>query len=313
MKHRIAMLSSVLVLAACTDGSTSAADDVEQADRSYVSGNFMFNLQGVACGFVKSISGGGLTEEKVDSGTNSNVISLDLGNDISSPVVDWINASWKSDYQRKDGSIVAADFNLNAKSEREFFHALITETGIPAADGSSKDPAYIKLKFAPESVRFKAGDGARIAPPKDVDRKGFDPSNFRFEVSGMSTSKVNKIDAITIKQTTARDSDAGVKPVTVMPEVTVHLPESEVAGWSAWLDASRNGQGEEKSGSLVFLSSNREKELARVNFFGLGIFSITPDKAEANDDKVKRVSVRLRPGGMSLRMASAKPDAGTGR
>ena len=34
--------------------------------RSYVSGNFMFNLDGVKCGFVKSVEGGDVTAEVVE-------------------------------------------------------------------------------------------------------------------------------------------------------------------------------------------------------------------------------------------------------
>jgi hypothetical protein len=44
---------------------------------------------------------------------------------------------------RKSGEIVALNFELKAKSERAFFEALVTEVGIPAADGSSKAPATI--------------------------------------------------------------------------------------------------------------------------------------------------------------------------
>lgn len=44
---------------------------------------------------------------------------------------------------RKSGEIVALNFDVKVKAERAFFEALVTEVGIPAADGSSKAPATI--------------------------------------------------------------------------------------------------------------------------------------------------------------------------
>jgi hypothetical protein len=44
---------------------------------------------------------------------------------------------------RKSGEIVALNFDVKVKAVRAFFEALVTEVGIPAADGSSKAPATI--------------------------------------------------------------------------------------------------------------------------------------------------------------------------
>lgn len=66
------------------------------SSRSYVSGNYMLELDGVQQGS------------------------------------DWISASWKQNYQRKAGAVVATDYNYNAKSQRQFTNALLTATTIPA-------------------------------------------------------------------------------------------------------------------------------------------------------------------------------------
>ena len=42
--------------------------------------------------------------------------------------------------RRKDGSINQAKFDFQARTERAFFEALLTEIGMPEADGSSKAP-----------------------------------------------------------------------------------------------------------------------------------------------------------------------------
>src|SRR5207244_933118 len=85
--------------------------------------------------------------------------SLDIGFTMAKAIYDWIAASWSMNYQRKKGGIVACDYKLDAKSERQFFEALITETTIPAMDGSAKEPSYLTVKFAPEYTRVAKASG----------------------------------------------------------------------------------------------------------------------------------------------------------
>src|SRR5436190_1215887 len=136
--------------------------------RSYTSGNFMFTLDGVKCGFLKKVSGGAMTADVIKEGTGGGYtihkhiggphfedFELQVGFSMSRALYQWIEASWRQAFLRKNGSIISADNNLNAIQEREFLNALITEHTIPKCDGSSKDPAYLTVKFAPEHVRFK--------------------------------------------------------------------------------------------------------------------------------------------------------------
>ncbi|MDQ3813127.1 MAG: hypothetical protein M3347_04150, partial [Armatimonadota bacterium] len=67
-----------------------------------------------------------------------------------------------------------------------------------------------------------------------------------------------------------------------------------------WLDwhedfvvKGNNDQTREKIGTLIFLSPNQQTELARLNFFNLGIFRIAPDKSEAHADAIRRATVEL--------------------
>ena len=102
----------------------------------------MLTLDGVACGFVRSVGGGDTVADVVEvpvagslfprkhvgsPGIEDFVVEIGFG--MSSAVYDWIAASWTSSFLRKDGSIVEADATLKPRSERQFFHALLTETG----------------------------------------------------------------------------------------------------------------------------------------------------------------------------------------
>jgi hypothetical protein len=277
----------------------------------------MFVLQGVPCGFIKSMEGGGISAEKIEEKKGPDYFvskhignvkyedfTLNIGFSMTKAVYNWIENSWKSDYMRKDGSIVAADFNLNAKSEREFFHALITEVGVPACDGSSKDPAYMTLKFSPEYTRYKAASGKVKAETLDSkNQKMWLPSNFRLEIAGLDCTKVSKVDGITVKQTAITDDigdarDYQKEPGKMeFPDLKVTFSEVTAQPWIDYFNdfviKGNCTEDKEKSGALVFLSSNRETELARINFFNCGIFKLSHDKAEANDDKVKRMTAEF--------------------
>ena len=72
---------------------------------------------------------------------------------------EWIRGSFGGKYARKDGSIHPAKFEFQARSSRAFFEALLTEIGVPAADGSTKAPASVSLPprvtVAPKSLPKK--------------------------------------------------------------------------------------------------------------------------------------------------------------
>jgi hypothetical protein len=284
--------------------------------RSYVQGHFFFNLDGVKCGFVKKMGGGAISAEVVKEAvggqyvTHKHIgqpkyddISLDIGFSMSKAVYDWIAASWKMDYQRKNGSLVACDYKLDAKSEREFFNALVTETNIPACDGGSKDPAYLTLKFGPEYTRFKKASGKAVAEIKADDQKTWLPSNFKLEIDGLDCSKVNKVDGISIKQKIQTDDlgdarDMLKEPATIdFPDLKITFAEVSNQPWVDWFNdfviQGNCTQDKEKNGRLVFLSPNRQEELCSVSFFNLGIFKYNVDDSEANKEGIKRNTVEL--------------------
>jgi len=287
--------------------------------RSYVSGNFMFNLDGVKCGFCKSIEGGAITAEVVSEPVGPDYVTrkhlgkpkyedftMQLGFAMSKPIYEWIKASWSANYQRKKGSIIACNHKLESVSEREFFEALITETTIPAMDGSSKEPAYMTLKFSPEYIRFKKGDAKKASGEYGStkgEQKLWLPCNFRLEIPGLDCSRVSKVDSFTIKQSSIEDHvgdsrESSREPGKLeFPNLKVTLSERQIETWQAWHEDfvinGNNGQEFEKGGALVFLSSNRKDELGRINFKQMGIFKLSPDKSEANADQIKRVTAEL--------------------
>ena len=289
-----------------------------------VAGSFFLNLDGAKCGFLKSVDGGDISAEVISEpaapggfvkkhigGPKYEELELRFGLDLAREVYDWIGASWALKIQRKSGSIVEADFKLDAKSERQFVNALITETTVPAMDAASKEPVHLTLKLAPELT--KAVKAAGKVPAVSTKKKQFLPSNFRVEIDGLDCSKVTKIDSFTIKQSTATDDigerrDVAREPGKLeFPNLLITLGGSSPKTWNDWFEdfvvKGNNGDANEKNGAIVFLDPTRQHELGRVTFRNAGIFALR--RAPRTDDQLSRLVAELYCEQMELKIDAA--------
>jgi phage tail-like protein len=290
-------------------------------NRSYVSGNFFLTIDGVKCGFLKSVDGGAITAEVINEPAGKSyfvkkhigqpkyeAFEVQAGFSMSKVFYNWIQQSWTMNYQRMGGSIVALDYSLQPKSERQFTQAIITETTIPAADASSKEPAYITLKFAPETTRITKPNSAASSKSEygtygKNEQKVWLPCNFKLEIDGIDCSKVNRIEPFTVKQTLATSSVGSARDTVKepgkleFPNLKITIPESAAQPFLDWHESfvikGNNDEKAEKGGTLTFLMPSRPEPLAQIKFYNLGIFRVQPEKNEANSDSVKRVQVEL--------------------
>ncbi len=273
--------------------------------RSSVPASFSLTLDGVPCGFLKAVDGGGasaaVVEEKLDAagftkkhlaGVKYGDFRLTIGFGMAQTVYDWIEATLKRSYSRHSGSIVAADMNLQALVERTFTEALITEIGFPALDAASKNAAFLTLSFAPELVREVKASG-KVTAGKQAAQKQFVASNFRLELDGVDCTKVTAIDAFTVKQTVTSDQvgdrrDIVNEPGPIdFPNLRVTILEAGAATWSDWFQdfviKGDNGDDKEKSGAIVFLAPDRKTELGRIVLHNVGIHSFEHSAFQAAD------------------------------
>jgi phage tail-like protein len=284
--------------------------------RSYVSGNFFFNLDGVKCGFLKSVDGGGIKADVINEAGGSEFyvkkhigqpnyedfeMEIDFG--LSRTLYEWIAASWTMKHERKNGAVVATDFKQEAVSQREFFNALITEVTMPKLDGTSKEAAFMTVKFAPEYTRRSKASGKVGVEVGKGQQKMWLPSNFRLEIDGLDCKRVSKIDSFTVKNIVLNDTIGDMRDYEKMqtkldfPNLKITLAEVGAQTWFDWhedfLVKGNNGPQFEKNGSITLLSLDLKSELACVKLFNLGIFRLAADKAEANTDAIKHVTAEL--------------------
>jgi hypothetical protein len=188
---------------------------------------------------------------------------------------------------------------------REFKNALITEVGFPAADAAAKDVAYLTVKYAVETTRFKPGDQAVVTKPNSTNQTMFRPENFRLTIDGLegTTSHVSKVEALTIKQTVARDNIGNARDYELipgkleMPNLKITFNENVVEPMAAWHQTfvidGQNDVTQEKTGLLEFLDATRQKVLLAVEFKGLGIFNLTRADMSNNEDKLANVTAEM--------------------
>ncbi len=188
------------------------------------------------------------------------------------------------------------------KHTLEFFNALLTETTIPACDASSKEPAYLTLKFAPELTRSQPGTG-KLDGAAEKKQKPWTPSAFRLAIDGLPCNRVSKIESLTIKQLVTESAIGDIRdyekePAKLeIPNLKITFDEADIGPWSDWFDhfvvQGFSGEADEKNGTLTFLAPNLKTALAHIELKNLGIFKLSKHKYEAAADASRKVTAEL--------------------
>jgi hypothetical protein len=294
--------------------------------RSYSSGHFELLIDGHAStAFLKSVDGGFAKTQLVDepvgpvsqrikhtSVAEIEPFSIDFGISESNDILKWIQGSWRKTFSRRNGSISHADFNLKKTLEHEFREALITETSFPALDGAAKEPAYMKVKIQPEYVRLRKMTGdERLKGAQGPKQKLWVASSFRLNIDGIDEAKyANKIEAFTIKQGikklyTGVERFPQVEPTklefpNIVGTISLEYADKLLEWQEQYIMKGRQDPSAQKTGSIEFLSPQRDKTLFNLNLYEVGLMSLQVLPSQANQDQIKRVKFELYVGRMDL-------------
>jgi phage tail-like protein len=293
--------------------------------RAFTAGRYAVLLDGAVAGWIQSAEGGHAAGDAVaQKGTAADMrkhiagvkyedITLQCGIGMSKPFYEWIKASFDKKYIRKDGAIHSCDYDGNIVSTLEFHQALITEVGFPALDASSKDAAKMTIKISPETTSMVPKPGGKLpveTAQRTMTQKKWLPANFRLEIAGMDCTRVNKIEAITIKQKIAENPVGEMRtpmkePAKLeIPNLVISLPEQHAASLLAWhkesLVGGKAAAASRKSGKLEYLAQDGREALFTLDFHNLGIFKVTPDKVEGGSENIRRVKAEMYCEGISF-------------
>lgn len=285
--------------------------------RPYSGGFFQLSIDGEKTTvYLKTVDGASVSQEVMSerfgetqyaithaSVANIKDVTFEFGMAGASTALKWIKDSWTKKYDRRSGQIDHADFDGNIKYSDEFSNALIAETTFPALDGKSKDPAYMKVKFTPESVAPVAPQG-KLDPIGGTKQKLWTSNCFRFKIDGIDGMEfTNKLESFTVKQAIKKMGIGERRYQEIMPtrvefpQITGTIGESYAGSLREWankyLHKGKRDPKAQRTGSLEFLAPNKEKVLFRVNMFNMSLKSLETAQAQANETDVKRLKFTL--------------------
>jgi hypothetical protein len=284
--------------------------------RSYTPGNFVLDVEGYSVAFLKKFSGLSMQGDVVNNDLGPDNVQkkhianikwtsgkASIGIGMGKGMYDWIRMSFDKAYMPKNGSFTAADFDYKAQARIDFESALITSVTVPTLDGSSKDAAYFDVEFEPEKVRWSKGGGEDIRSKLGPKQKAWLCSNFRFELGGLPTQRVAKIDSFTWKCSVTPDQigihrEPTKHPAKVtVPDIKVSISYADHQAWADWAKRwfvdGHHLEGDELNGRIVFLGPDMTKELGEITLENVGLKSFSDDDMEANSEKIKRFTAEL--------------------
>jgi hypothetical protein len=278
--------------------------------RRFTPSRYALTLDGAPAGLLKSAEGGlpsaEVVKEKPDGGLVKKHLgpiryedfTVQFGIGMDKALQSWIDETLEGKGSRRSGTVEAADATMKVQSVQEFEHALITEIGIPACDGASKDAAFLTLSFAPEVARTSPGGGALSKATQTSKQKKWVASNFRFELGDLPTKRVSKVSAFTIRQSVAHDAVGEIRdyekhPVVLeIPNIKVTFADTDREPWDEWFQdfvvRGNAGDDRELNGKISFLDATLKNELVTIELGHVGIFRLTPAPAPAGSESVRR-------------------------
>jgi hypothetical protein len=262
-------------------------------------------LEGKTCGIARRLSGGSvgahvLQEMHQATGQKRKHIgaairedfSLDFGFAMGPPLLEWIAQTWKLQFPRRDGAILALDKDLVPRSQRKFTGALISETTIPALRKGGKEAVWLNLKFAVETVKLESASGGKVSGDPKHPEKLLLAEGFALDIEGLDCKTVKAIGSFTVRQSVHRNDAPGDYQLeggaVSFPDLEITFAEVSVESWQKWHEdfvvKGNNSEKDERSGTLTLLSPNGQK-MATIKLLGLGIFNLSHAPAGEDDEE----------------------------
>jgi len=284
--------------------------------RSYAAGRYAIGVDGIMCGFVKSVGGFNAKAEVIVENLGPTNLqkkhigrpkyepgTMDLGMGMSKHIYEWIRSYFDDAHLVKSGEVHACDFDGKSMALRQFMAAHIVEVGVPACDAASKEASYLNVKLQAEKVTYGEGTGAVIQGNIGPKQKLWVQNCFSFTLGSLPTTKTKKIDAFALKTGLATEYVGDFREPTLhaakveRPNLKITLSQSDIKDWFDWYRSfvieGNCSEGDELTGAITWYSPNRKDELLTVELKNVGIFNLEQAKAEANKEETAAFTVEL--------------------
>jgi hypothetical protein len=224
---------------------------------------------------------------------------MSCGIGMTNSVYQWLAEFLNRKRTARNGAIVFCDYNFKEQSRLQFNNALITELAFPALDASAKDIARLTFTIQPQRTSFSnTSSGANVPGFAAKTANKWLPSHFLLKIdeAEAACAKVNKIDAIVVKQPLPTGPGLPAPPVEI-PNITFTLRSLDAKEVSDWFEdfvlKGNNGPGKERGGRLEFLDTSLKTALFNLKLSNLGIVRIGQERSEDQAQVIARVTVEV--------------------
>jgi T4-like virus tail tube protein gp19 len=271
---------------------------------SYTASHFALEVGGTFVAPAMSVEGGAVAGRVVGTdqgsppvrrknlgGVDFEPIVVEVGADAGPQLLTWIKETLENKLPRRDGRIVFFNYNVVPQATLAWTDGLLTEIRFPELDASSREVGKIRLTIEAEAIDRSTGGSASTYSGMFGKQKTWLANNYRLTLSSMNTAPgyVSWIGPITVKQPyVAPPGPGGSATATASLDVS----DLSVAVWEAKADEfydwhrsfviqGQTGPGNELTGRLEFLDQTRANVLFGLDFMGLGIQRIGPERRMA--------------------------------
>lgn len=301
--------------------------------RTYSAAHFLLELdENDVAGFFRSVDGGGVKSEilSYESGPTDarwrqlgkpkyEDVKIEVGMSMSERFYQWIEAFFEGGGERKNGAVVAADFNYKERMRRNLQDMLVSEVSLPGLDGGDTKPCYMGVTLVPEQIRFEQGSGrdlhTQVAGVQK--QKLWTPSNFEFMIDGFREScrRVTKVDGFTIKQEILeypvgdRRDPVRVPGRLEFPNLTFYMPEADakplIDHFTKYVIEGKPQPDTRMKGEITY-NDHEGSELCHVSLYGVDVANIDLQKHDATNEEIKQVKVEISCERMEFKYASSR-------
>ena len=287
----------------------TAANDV------YSSAHFALQLDGIVVGTLRSIDGGSVKTEVVNYQAGD---SGEIWRQLAKPKYEnfkivtalsgrkelwaWMNQFISGDGQRKNGALIAADYNYKEKAKRTFTDALIEAIDFPKFDANDKNPANVTITINPEKIKYERGDGHKLdeRDPSIAEQQHVNACNFEFTYDGVpadTCARVTKVDGFSLKckiveyHYGTRLEPAKQAGKIEYPNLVFYLPEVDAQPFLELHMKTVAGDRAPMKGASLSFFNNAKQERGRFTFVNCHIFNVSTEKQDASTEEIRMVKV----------------------
>jgi hypothetical protein len=274
--------------------------------RSYNSKNFALNIDGgESVGYVKKVEGmvrkaevavhnlGPQQHQKKQITTTSiDPLKWEMGIGMSAAMAAWIKSSLDLAAVYKDGEVIIANHDNEAKYSRQFYQALLTKFTIPSADAASKDGGYFSLEAEVEDVKDAVVGGGKLKGAVGKEQKKWSLANFRCKIGDLACDRISKVEGLSFTQKIAKDPvgitklDQKIPTALELSNFKLTCSAVDMDPWMKFFDSfviqGNNGDDEEVTMTLEFLAQDMKTVLGTFTATQCGMMSITRDALDAS-------------------------------